>query len=155
MASPNVIGVIHDTNSNGRFDLVAYRDGILAVKGTYIGVAIRASGPGMVGLGGAATAGAGTAGSVSSGSSYEDRRLAKVLQRSREEILAADRKNHFIAVNDVSRALLRRRWYGHSLTILTRDCPGGRKYAWKPALNSFERVHGVLVECLGDRLLED
>ena|ERR1035437_9500490 len=64
------LGVIVDTNSGGRFDLIMYEDGILGVKGTYVGVALRAGGAGMVGgggsgLSGAAAAGAGSASAMS------------------------------------------------------------------------------------------
>ena len=44
-----LLGAIVDTNSGGGFDLIVYEDGILAVKGTYVGVALRAGGAGMVG----------------------------------------------------------------------------------------------------------
>jgi len=39
-----LLGAIVDTNSGGGFDLIVYEDGILAVKGTYVGVALRAGG---------------------------------------------------------------------------------------------------------------
>jgi hypothetical protein len=52
------IGTIFDTNSNGRFDLVVYDDGLLAVKGTYVGVALRAASVGIVGAGGGGLGGA-------------------------------------------------------------------------------------------------
>ena len=50
-------GVIFDTTSKGRFDLVIYDDGLLAVKGTYAGVALRGAGAGLsgAGFGGGAT----------------------------------------------------------------------------------------------------
>ena len=51
------LGVIVDTNSGGRFDLIVYEDGILGVKGTYVGVALRAGGAGMVGGGGSGLSG--------------------------------------------------------------------------------------------------
>jgi hypothetical protein len=44
-------GAIVDTNSTGRFELVISRDGILAVTGTYLGVALRAAGVSRSGRG--------------------------------------------------------------------------------------------------------
>ena len=58
------LGVIVDTNSGGRFDLIVYEDGILGVKGTYVGVALRAGGAGMVGGGGSGLSGAAAAGAL-------------------------------------------------------------------------------------------
>ena len=44
------LGAICDTNSKGRFDLILYEDGLLAVKGTYTGVALRGAGVERTGL---------------------------------------------------------------------------------------------------------
>jgi hypothetical protein len=49
---PQPLGAIYDTNSKGRFDLVVYSDGVLCLRGTYVGVALRAAGIGTVGGGG-------------------------------------------------------------------------------------------------------
>jgi hypothetical protein len=38
------LGVIFNTNSRGRFDLLVYDDGLLAIRGTYVGVAMRGGG---------------------------------------------------------------------------------------------------------------
>jgi hypothetical protein len=152
------IGAIVDTNSGGRFDLIVYEDGILAVKGTYVGVALRAGGAGMVGgggsgLSGGAAAGAGSAGGTLAGRGYEQKRVSKLLAMPRSEVLAGDPENHFVPVGEVVGLVLRKRWHGHSLTIVTRDKPTGRKYSWKPALNSFDRVCGMLQAKFGESLV--
>jgi hypothetical protein len=151
------IGAIVDTNSGGRFDLIVYEDGILAVKGTYVGVALRAGGAGMVGgggsgLSGAAAAGAGSAGGTLAGRGYEQKRVSKLLAMPRSEVLAGDPKNHFIPVEEIAGLVLKKRWHGHSLTIVTRDQPTGRKYSWKPAPNNFDRVCGMLQAKFGESL---
>ena len=144
-------------NSGGRFDLVVYEDGILAVKGTYVGVALRAGGAGMVGAGGAGLSGAtaaggGAFGGTLAGRSYEENRLSKVLARPRAEVLSDDPKNHFISGDAIVGLVVRKRWHGHSLTIMTTDQPTGRKYSWKPALNNFARVRGMLQAKFGELL---
>src|SRR5438552_9139575 len=95
------LGAIVDTNSKGRFDLLIYDDGILAVKGTYVGVALRAAGVGIVGaggggLGGAAAAGGGAAAGTLGARGYEAKRLNKLLQVPRARILTSDSKSFFI-----------------------------------------------------------
>ena len=142
------IGAIFDTNSHGRFDLVVYDDGFLAVKGTYVGVAIRAAGAGMVGAGGgglgsALAAGTGAAAGWAGGGSYEAKRLARTLRSSRDELVDAAR-NFFIPRDSIVELALRKRWYGHALTIRTRDDPTGRKFDWKPKLNNFTQVQDML-----------
>jgi hypothetical protein len=151
------LGVIVDTNSGGRFDLIVYEDGILGVKGTYVGVALRAGGAGMVGgggsgLSGAAAAGAGSAGGTRAGRGYEQKRVSKLLTMPRSEVLAGDPKNHFVPVEHIAGRVLRKRWHGHSLTIATRDHPSGRKYSWKPALNNFDQVCSMLEANFGESL---
>jgi len=150
------LGVIVDTNSGGRFDLIVYEDGILGVKGTYVGVALRAGGAGMVGggsgLSGAAAAGAGSAGGIRAGRGYEQKRVSKLLTMPRSEVLAGDPKNHFVPVEQIAGLVLRKRWHGHSLTIATRDHPSGRKYSWKPALNNFDQVRSMLEAKFGESL---
>ena len=88
------LGAIVDTNSGGRFDLSAYEDGFLGVKGTYVGVALRAGGAGMVGggsgLSGAAAAGAGSAGGTLAGRGFEQKRISKLLAMPRSEVFAGD-----------------------------------------------------------------
>jgi hypothetical protein len=151
------LGVIVDTNSGGRFDLIVYEDGILGVKGTYVGVALRAGGAGMVGSGGsglsgAAAAGTGSAGGTRAGRVYEQKRVSKSLTMPRSEVLAGDPKNHFVPVEQIAGLVLRKRWQGHSLTIATRDHPSGRKYSWKPALNNFDQVYSMLEAKFGESL---
>jgi hypothetical protein len=73
-AEPAPVGAIHNTESNGRLDLVIYPDGILTVPGTYRGVALRGAGVGMVGAGGAVGAGSGATVGVAGARGYEDKR---------------------------------------------------------------------------------
>jgi hypothetical protein len=145
------LGVIVDTNSGGRFDLIVYEDGILGVKGTYVGVALRAGGAGMVGGGGSGLSGA-TAGGIRAGRGYEQKRVSKLLTMPRSEVLADDPKNHFVPVEQIAGLVLRKRWHDHALTIATRDHPSGRKYNWKPALNNFDQVCSMLEAKFGESL---
>ena len=149
------LGAIHNANSKGRFDLVIYEDGILAVKGTYIGVALRGAGVGMVGaggsgLGGAAAAGGGAAVGSAGGRSYEGKRLAKLLSQPRTDILGNDPANFFLPRSEIIGVVLRKRWHGCSATIKTLADPDGRKFSWKPALNNFSYVRGVLESAFGE-----
>jgi hypothetical protein len=142
------IGAIFDTNSKGRFDLVVYDDGLLAVKGTYVGAALLGAGAGMAGaggggLGGAAAAGAGVATGRAAGRRYEAGRLVRVLRSGREELIATH-PNFFIARGAILGLVLRKRWYRHALTIRTRDDGAGRTFEWKPALNNFAQVQQLL-----------
>lgn len=147
------LGAIVDTNSAGRFDLVLYEDGILAVRGTYIGVALRAGGTGMMGAG--AAAGGGAAAGNLAGPGYEEARLSKLLREPRSAVLADHASNHFIPVDSVVHLLLKQRWHEHSLTISTGEHPDGRKYKWKPALNDFKRVRSMLEAKFGALLTVD
>ena len=54
---PELRGAIFDTESHGRFDLAIYDDGVLAVKGTYKGIAMRGAAAGSGGGFGALLAG--------------------------------------------------------------------------------------------------
>jgi len=148
------LGVIVDTNSAGRFDLVLYEDGILAVRGTYMGVALRAGGIGMVG-GGPAAAGGGAATGNLAGRGHEGARLSNLLQEPRSAVLRDHASNHFIPVDSVLRVALKNRWHEHSLTISTREHPDGRKYVWKPALNDFKRARTMLEAKFGALLVVD
>ena len=144
---PQPLGAIYDTNSKGRFDLVVYADGVLCLRGTYVGVALRAAGIGMVGGGGGLSGGvlAGGGGSAGFGAarSYEERRLVSALASGREE--AVKRKAGFFIPRDTIIGLaLRTRWYGHSLTIRTTDDDAGRRFDWKPRLNTFAHVQEIL-----------
>ena len=144
---PHPIGAIFDTNCHGRFDLVVYEDGLLAVKGTYIGVALRGAGPGMVGagagLGGAAAAGTGGSAAFAAGRTYEAERLARVLESARAE-LVDHKPNRFIPREAIVGLMLRKRWYGHSLTVRTDEHSVGERFDWKPKLNDFAGVQELL-----------
>jgi hypothetical protein len=128
---PTPIGVIFDANSRGRFDLVIYADGLLAVKGTYVGVMLQGAGAGAGGAG----AGVGW----SSGRRYEQRRLSKKLQRGRAQLMH-EAPNFFIPRDSIADLALRKRWHGHSLILRTHDDRTGRRFEWKPALNNFAEV---------------
>jgi hypothetical protein len=132
---PTPVGAILDTNSNGRFDLVIYEDGLLAVKGTYVGVMLRAAG---VGIGGA-----GPAVGWSSGSKYETKRLAERLRCGREQLVHRE-PNFFVTAESIVGLALRKRWHGHSLIVRTHEHTEGRRFDWKPRLNSFPQVEGQL-----------
>jgi hypothetical protein len=140
---PHPIGAIFDTNCHGRFDLVVYEDGLLAVKGTNIGVALRGAGPGAVGagagLGGAVAAGTGGSASFARGRTYEAKRLARVLESARAELVDQN-PNRFIPRETIISLMLRERWYGHSLTVRKGEHTAGQRFDWKPKLNDFAQV---------------
>lgn len=143
-------GVIVDTHSKGRFDLVIFADGILAIHGSYVGVGLIGAGAGMVGAGGsaagsAAAAGLGLALGASGADRYEAARVSKALRAGRAEALSADPRNHFIAGEGLQELRLKKRWYGHSLAVVTPIWPGGRVYGWKPALNRLPDVKELLL----------
>jgi hypothetical protein len=148
--TPAPHGVIVDTNSKGRFDLVVFVDGILAIRGSYVGVALLGAGAGMVGAGGgglgsAAAAGLGVALGAKAGDGYEIKRVSRALGAGRAAALEADQRNHFIAAEDLGELRLKWRWHGHSLAVVTPTWPDGRVYGWKPALNDFPTVKRLLV----------
>jgi hypothetical protein len=145
------LGAIFDTNSDGRFDLVVYDDGLLAVRGTYIGVALRGAGAGGVGAGGAVGAGVGSGLGSSGAKSYENKRLEKLLQRPRGDIID-DPVSFFVEKEEVTDIILRKRWHGCSLTVCTRADPRGRKFSWKPALNNFAAVENLLKDVFAERV---
>lgn len=155
---PGPIGAIFNTNSRGRFDLVIYNDGILGVRGSYWGVALRAGGVGMVGAGGGGVASgavAGGAGGLGSrgARSYETKRLSRILSRPRHEIIDSDDRSFFIQEDVITKAVLRKRWHGCSLTIKTDVDTAERDFSWKPALNNFAYVRDVLTAAIGERLV--
>jgi hypothetical protein len=157
---PVPVGAIHDTNSRGRFDLVIYQDGILAVKGTYIGVALRGAGVGMVGaggggLGGAASAGGGAAVGALGGRSYEGKRIEKLLRHPREEVVASNPANFFLPRKEIIGVVLRKRWHGCSATIKTEGDHDGRTFTWKPSLNNFSHVRRVMESAFGDQVTSE
>lgn len=129
------LGAIFDTNSSGRFDLVVYDDGLLAVTGSYVGVALRG-----------AAAGAQTGGvspGWAAGESYETKRLARVLQTARADLIHTE-PNFFIPRASIVNLVLRKRWHGHSLIVTTDEEPDGRRFDWKPKLNNFAGVEELL-----------
>jgi len=136
---PQPKGAIFDTNSKDRFDLVVYDDGLLVVKGTYTGVALRGAGAGMVGTGGGGLGGSVAAG----GRAWEAKRLARLLTTARPE-LAGKEPNFFIPRQAIVRLMLRKRWYRHSLIVRTHENSAGRRFDWKPRLNNFGEVQEVL-----------
>ena len=138
---PTPVGAIFDTNSKGRFDLVIYPDGLLAVEGTYVGVALRGAGAGL----GGSEAGIGAA----SGSSYERNRLANKLRAGRREVLS-DPSTFFVQRESIFDLALRKRWHGHSLMVRTYEDPEGRRFDWKPALNNFATVEQQLRSAFPD-----
>ena len=137
---PTPVSAIFDTNSKGRFDVVVYEDGLLAIKGTYVGVALRGAGAGLGGPG----AGIGAA----SGSSYERTRLAEKLRAGRQKLLS-DPSTFFVPRESIVELALRKRWHGHSLIVRTNDHPD-RKFDWKPALNNFATVEQQLRSAFPD-----
>jgi hypothetical protein len=147
-------GVVFDVNAKGRFDLVVYDDGILAVRGTYAGVALRAAGVGMVAAGPDTTAGA-TIGAAGA-SAYEARRLAKIIGgRTRDEILELSAQNSFIPRDTVTAVVLRKRWYGCSLVLCTSMEADGQRFTWKPALNDYASIRTVLKTVFGASVIDE
>ena len=141
------LGAIYNTTSRGRFDLVVYRDGLLAVRGTYANVALRAAGVAMIGAG--VGAGAVAAGAARSAASLEARRLRAALGAGRDS-LAHEGANFFIAREAIVGLSLQKRWHRHSLIVRTHEDDAGRRFDWKPALNRFESVRQVLTCALPD-----
>ena len=140
------IGFVVDVNSGGRFDLVVYREGLVGLRGTYLGVAIRAAGVGMVGAGGV-----GAAVGASAATTFEDKRLRGLLHGSLDQILGADPANFFVDQAMIESIVVRKRWYNCCLWLTVRDCER-RKFEWKPALNNFGVVESCLRDAFGGRV---
>ena len=150
-STPAALGCIFDTNTKapsarGRFDLVVYVDGLLAIHGNYartVMLGARAgagvSGPGIA----AASAAAGTAGLRG----YDLKRFAKLAGERRDELLARHPSNHFLPVPATGELVLRRRWSEHSLQVVL----GARAptYRWKPRLNRADYVIELLSSTFG------
>lgn len=154
LSEPAPRGTIVDTNSAGRFDLVLYDDGILCLRGTYVGVMIRGAGAGMVGaggggLGGAVTAGVGSGTGSSAGRRYENRRIVAELAEGRTVALARHADNHFHSRAAIDSLSTRKRPWKHSLTVSLSDGTT-RVYSWKPALNRFREVQQLLATTYPD-----
>jgi hypothetical protein len=145
--SDEPLGAIYDTNSDGRYDLVVYGDGILGIRGSYLGVALRGGGAGLGGFGAAAT-GIGAAAGASEGQRYEARHAARLLVNGRDELLARDNRAFFMERPAMTRLRLRKRWYEHRLTVefASRET---RTFTWKPALNRWGSVEQLLAGTFG------
>lgn len=164
-APQSPLGAIVSTNLRGRFieplvDLLIYSDGILVVRGSYVGVALRAAGAGAGGAGGswigqsiAGGIGAGTGQRV--GQSYEANRIAQLAEQSRETLYATDKNNFFIAAASVDRVRLQKRWYGARLMVDTRDETPPRSFSWKRARNDYTQVRDLLAATFPDRFAGD
>jgi hypothetical protein len=157
VTSKQPLGVIFDTNSSGRFDLLIYDDGLLAVRGNYVGVALLGAGAGLGGavggLAGGGIVGAGAAVGHTRPKGYRGKRIAKLLQRSRQELLEEHGVNFFLALTAMSGVVLRKRWHGCALTISTEAAPvEERVFTWKPALNNFGYVRELAGTAFGDLL---
>lgn len=148
---PTIRGVIHDTNLHGRFDLLLYDDGILAVKGNYVRTALLAGGATLGGAGATAAVG-GVAGIARLGRNRRDKR-ADSPTPARAALLSAHPTNHFIDRAELTDLALTKRWYAHSVTFTTGDGRGGGKYSWKPALNNYRQVRQTLLDVYGTELV--
>lgn len=151
------LGVIFDTNSKGRFDLLIYDDGFLGVRGNYVGAALLGAGAGMAAVfgevGGGAAPVAGTAMGQTSPNGYRGKRIAKLQKRSREELLQEREANFWIARTAMTDVVLRKRWHGSSLRVQTAEGPvNGRVFSWKPALNNSAYVRYLSGRAFGDLL---
>ena len=52
--------------------------------------------------------------------------------------------NFFVPREQIVSLVLRKRWYGHRLTIRTHEDSAGRRFDWKPRLNDFAHVEEIL-----------
>lgn len=147
ISTPAARGCIFDTNATppsrrGRFDLIVYSDGVLAIHGNYVRTAM---------LGASAGAGAGgpgaTVGAVAGLGAYDSKRFMAVARCERDELLARHSSNHFLADSDIARLVLRRRWYEHSLQVDSGSSV--RAYRWKPRLNRVDYVIDLLKSTFG------
>lgn len=131
-------GFILDTNGAGRFDLLIYPDGVLAVRGGYGDtVALSAQG---------AFSGAGI---LSPSRPALPARISRLLPLSRADALAGDARNFFIPRSTLLGVELKKRWYGHSIVLITQTEPAGRRFQWKPAFNRFEAVQQSVSSAFG------
>jgi hypothetical protein len=144
-------GCIFDTNAKspspkGRFDLVVYDDGLLAIHGNYLRTAILGASAGA-GAGGPGIAATGVVAGTAGLHGYDLKRFATTASHGRDELLAGHPANHFLPVSEIAGLLLRRRWYEHSLQVV-----GGiatRTYRWKPKLNRIDYVVELLTSTFG------
>jgi len=134
-------GCIFDTHAKppspkGRFDLVVYDDGLLALHGNYRRPA-RTQGTGEPPAGVSAVPMRG----------HDLKRFTSIAGQSRDELLARHPSNHLLATSDITGLHLRRRWTEHVLRVEV----GGeeRTYRWKPRLNRPGYVIDLLSSTFG------
>lgn len=150
-STPVARGCIFDTNAKppspkGRFDLLAYDDGLLALHGNYLRTVILGASAGA----GAAAPGIAEAGAVAGTDGrrgYDLKRFVATAGHPRDELLAEHPSNHFMPVSQIAALVLRRRWYEHSLQV---DGATARTYRWKPKLNRTDYVVELLTSTFGD-----
>jgi len=146
-----------NTNSRGRFDLLVVRDGIVAVKGTYLSVASRAAGVGLVGAGGSgvgAAVGAGGGGTIGAllGKASDKKRAARLLDTPWKEVLELDSRNFFVSRDSIRLVELRKGRLGCYLEIDRSDVGRRQRFTWKPVFNDFAEVERVVYEAFGNRV---
>lgn len=151
MPGPAFLGAIANTNSDGRFDLLVYHDGILAVPGSYWGTVLMGASAGAgAGLANAAASGLGAGAGSGVASAHDRERIAKLTAVPRAELLGRDRVV-FYADDSIVSASLTKRWHGHSLDVAL-GAGETRTFRWKPAMNRFDLVASTLRLLLGARL---
>jgi hypothetical protein len=137
-----LVGIIRDTNSRGRYDLLVYASGILAIKGNYWRTARLAAGAG-VGAGGLAPAVLGAAISRAVSGKADRSSEDKTTQAAPADLVALHTQNFFLPASDILQLALEKRWYGVHLDVESsfEVC---RRFSWKPALNNFHYVREIL-----------
>lgn len=146
-AIPAARGCVFDTNlkspaPRGRFDLVVYDDGLVAIHGSYVRTAM---------LGASAATGVGvpgtTVGAAKGLGRYDLKRFTTVATCGRDELLARHSSNHFLPESDIFGLVFRRRWYEHTLEVDLDSV--ARIYRWKPKLNRVDHVVELLITTFG------
>lgn len=154
---PVARGCIFDTNAKppapkGRFDLIVYDDGLLAIHGNYLRTAILGASAGTA-AGAPVIAAAGAVAGTEGLDGYDLERFVATASHGRDELLAGHLSNHFLPVSEMTGLVLRRRWYEHSLQV------GGptyaRTYRWKPKLNRIDYVVELLTANFGVLVREE
>jgi hypothetical protein len=139
----SLLGAVFDTNSRGRYDLLVYDDGILAIRGNYRNAALAAARGGTLGGPGFGL------GPSQPPSLYIPRILGPLIDLSRDQLLARDEShNFFTPTASITAVQLTKHWYAHSLTLTTSLGPDGRRYSWKPAFNHWPYVKELLHRAL-------
>lgn len=72
--------------------------------------------------------------------------------QSRAELLANHSSNHFYERGEIISITLTKTWHEHSVTVSTIAVPNGRIYQYKPALNKYEYVRGLVVDVFGESI---